>query len=99
MVVIEIKTKDEFDNYISQGKLILVDFYAVWCGPCKMISPKVEALSNDAEYSGVVFLKVDVDNGNLQKLSQDYEISAMPTFIFFKDASGNSKDKLVSPTP
>ena len=59
MPVIEVKSVDEFNQYVKSGKLVVVDFYATWCGPCKFISPKVEGFSNT--YSSAVFLKVDVD--------------------------------------
>ena len=63
------------------GKLVVIDFFATWCGPCKMISPKIEAMAG--EMSNVVFLKVDVDEA--EDVAQEYNISAMPTFIFLKN--------------
>ncbi len=62
-------------------KLVVVDFYATWCGPCKMISPKIEEM--EAEMKNVVFLKVDVDES--EDAAQEYGISAMPTFILIKN--------------
>jgi len=59
-------------------KLVLIDFYATWCGPCKMVSPAIEKLSQT--YSHVVFLKVDVDQ--CEDEVQQYKIEAMPTFVF-----------------
>ena len=63
------------------GKLVVIDFFATWCGPCKMISPKIEAMAG--EMSNVVFLKVDVDEA--EDVAEEYNISAMPTFIFLKN--------------
>ena len=63
------------------GKLVVIDFFATWCGPCKMISPKIEAMAG--EMSNVVFLKVDVDEA--EDVAQEYNISAMPTFVFLKN--------------
>ena len=62
------------------GKLIVVDFFAQWCGPCKKIAPYIEQLSN--ELSDVVFLKVDVDE--LPDIAAKEDIKAMPTFRFYK---------------
>jgi thioredoxin 1 len=57
----EIETQDEFDDVLAESsdKLVIVDFHAAWCGPCKMIGPKVEKMVD--EYSNAVFIKVDVD--------------------------------------
>merc|ERR1712025_214867 len=90
--------KADFDEQMKQagGKLVVVDFFAVWCGPCKMIAPKLEAM--DAEMDDVVFLKVDVDE--CDELAKEHEISAMPTFIFFKNGekverfSGANEEKI-----
>ena len=62
---------------------VLVDFWATWCGPCKMISPIYDELS--AEYDGkAVLIKVDVDEA--ADIAQDCGISAMPTFQFYKNS-------------
>lgn len=77
-------------------KLVVIDFYATWCGPCKIIAPKLEEMSGEME--NVVFLKVDVDEN--EEAAQEYNISAMPTFIFIKnqekvaDLMGANVDKL-----
>ncbi len=63
-------------------KLVVIDFYATWCGPCKLIAPKVEEMAG--EMSNVVFLKVDVDEN--EEAAQEYNVSAMPTFIFIKNS-------------
>lgn len=62
-------------------KLVVIDFYATWCGPCKMISPKLEEMSKTK--TNVVFLKVDVDEA--EDVAMEYNISAMPTFLFMKN--------------
>ncbi|CAF2337658.1 unnamed protein product [Rotaria sp. Silwood2] len=61
-------------------KLVLVDFFATWCGPCRMVAPAIEKLSSS--HPNAVFLKVDVDK--CQTEAQEYEISAMPTFVFIR---------------
>merc|ERR1711915_661185 len=82
-MVHKVSGKDDFDEQMKAagGKLVVVDFFAVCCGPCKMIAPKLESM--DAEMDDVVFLKVDVDE--CDDLAREHEISAMPTFIFFKN--------------
>merc|ERR1712156_805449 len=62
-------------------KLVVVDFFAEWCGPCKKIAPIIEGWSK--EMSDVVFLKVDVDVS--EEGAEEYNVSAMPTFIFFQN--------------
>merc|ERR1711899_139526 len=76
-------------------KLVVVDFFATWCGPCKMIAPHLEEMSKD---TSVVFLKVDVDD--CEDIAAEYKITAMPTFIFIKnkqkvaDLTGSNIEKL-----
>lgn len=77
------ETKEEFDEALAGAgdKAVLVDFYADWCGPCKMIAPKLEAMSK--EFTNVVFLKVNVDDNG--EVAEENNISAMPTFLIFKN--------------
>merc|ERR1712226_554925 len=77
-----VATLEDFEKELAAAgdKLVVVDFTATWCGPCKMIAPKFEEYSKD--YSDCVFLKVDVDDNSAT--AEKYEISAMPTFKFFK---------------
>lgn len=63
------------------SKLVVIDFHAQWCGPCKMIAPQVESMA--AEMSNVVFLKVDVDE--CYDVAAKYNVRAMPTFVFIKN--------------
>ncbi|XP_076632811.1 thioredoxin-2 [Colletes latitarsis] len=78
--------------------LVVIDFFATWCGPCKAIAPKIDELSK--EMSNIVFLKVDVDEAH--EITQQYQITSMPTFIFIKNGkvletfSGANYDKLRS---
>ncbi|KAI9142622.1 hypothetical protein BKA69DRAFT_264369 [Paraphysoderma sedebokerense] len=93
MPVITVTSTEEFNKHINSGKVVIVDFFATWCGPCKMISPKFEGFSN--QYTNAVFLKVDVDD--LPDVAQSCEIRAMPTFKIFKD--GKQIDEIVGANP
>lgn len=64
-------------------KLILLDFYAEWCGPCMQLSPKLDALA--ASNGNLLIVKADADNDNLETLCSHYKVSALPTLIFFKN--------------
>ena len=70
------------NNRKNKGKLIVVDFTATWCGPCKMIAPFFEEMAGEFDDS-CVFVKVDVDEG--ADIAREYKVMSMPTFIFFKD--------------
>ena len=80
-----VTSMDEFETQLQEAgnKLVVVDFYANWCPPCKRIAPVFEQLSN--ENPEVVFLKVDVDK--CPAIARKYKISAMPTFKFFKHST------------
>jgi len=82
-MVHSVKDKADFNAKLDEagGKLVVADFYATWCGPCKMIAPKVEAMAN--EMKDVVFLKVDVDEN--EDIATEYKVNAMPTFVFIKN--------------
>ena len=81
-----IQNTAEFDDSIKEG-LVLVDFFATWCGPCKMLSPVLEQLSE--ENPNVLVLKIDVDE--VGPLAARFGIQAIPTLILFKD--GQQVDK------
>ncbi|KAJ8040567.1 Thioredoxin [Holothuria leucospilota] len=101
MPVQEIADHSSFMKLLEEAgdKLVLVDFYACWCGPCKQIANPLKKLSDDPKYASVIFAKVDVDvNG---ETAEACEINCMPTFQFFHQAkkveefSGANKAKLI----
>ncbi len=70
-----------FDTTISEGKPTLVDFWAPWCGPCKMLGPTIDALAEEVgDWANVCKVNVD-DNPDL---AQRFAINAIPTIIFFR---------------
>lgn len=98
MGVRQITTKEEWDTLLKEDKLVVVDFFATWCGPCKKIAPTIEGYSNDPEYADVIFAKIDVDE--LAEVAEECGISAMPTFHLYKggkkvaEVVGASADKI-----
>jgi thioredoxin 1 len=72
---------ETFQEIINGEKPVLIDFYATWCGPCKTMSPIVEAVGKEMQGQARV-LKIDVDKN--QALAQQFQIQAVPTFMIFK---------------
>jgi len=97
-MVIKFESMSDLEAKIADAgdKLVVIDFFATWCGPCKMIAPRLEEW--EAQMSNVKFLKVDVDEA--EDVAAHYQISAMPTFILIKnkqkvgDMMGANPDKL-----
>ncbi|KAL9263658.1 Thioredoxin H-type 1-like protein [Drosera capensis] len=91
--VIGVHTVEQWKDLFAKGKeskkLVVVDFTASWCGPCRFIAPILADIAKKTPH--VIFLKVDVDE--LTEISVEYDIQAMPTFLFIKD--GEVKDKVV----
>ncbi len=76
--MIHLEQEQDFNNYINEDK-VLVDFYATWCGPCKLISPIIEEISKENE--NIKVIKIDVDK--FPELSRKYGIMSIPTLIVF----------------
>jgi thioredoxin 1 len=93
-MVTTINTKPEFEDAVKDSsKLVVVDFFATWCGPCRVIAPKIVQMSNHHE--DVSFYKVDVDE--LNDIAAEHSIRAMPTFLFFK--GGEKVGEVVGANP
>jgi thioredoxin 1 len=84
-------TESNFDEAVLQSEVpVLVDFWAAWCGPCRMIAPTVEQIASDYEGRAVVG-KMDVDSN--RDLALRYDIRAIPTLLVFKN--GEVADRIV----
>lgn len=88
-------TSDNFENEVLKSDMpVLLDFYAVWCQPCKMLSPVIEELADD--YDGKIKVaKLNVDNN--VEIAAEYSVMSIPTIILFKD--GNAVSKLTGLRP
>ncbi|KAI9051682.1 hypothetical protein LZ554_004724 [Drepanopeziza brunnea f. sp. 'monogermtubi'] len=80
MGVHNLKTKAEFEACIKKHKIVILDCFATWCGPCKVIAPQVVKFSE--EFPHAHFTKLDVDE--VPDVAQELGVRAMPTFIVFK---------------
>ena len=85
MAITHATTREEFNGILFDkfGKLIVVDFFATWCGPCRAIAPAFESLAR--ENPDVIFIKVDVDK--VPEVAGEHGIRGMPTFLFFRDGA------------
>lgn len=75
-------TTSDFDRYISDGRPVFVDFWAIWCPPCRAMDPVVERLAS--KYSGqVVFGKLNTDEQS--EIATRYDVQSIPTFMIFRN--------------
>ena len=87
-------TEAEFEEVVVKSETpVFVDFYATWCGPCKMMSPILEQVSE--ETPGVKFAAIDVDDA--ERLAIQYGISSIPCMILFKN--GEEADRIIGAVP
>ena len=89
-VLIHVNTEADFSKIIASAKPALVDFYADWCGPCRMLAPTMEKLAEKSDDKYIV-AKVNVDK--LDELSGKYKVRGIPCVILFKD--GKEVDRIV----
>ena len=80
---------EELKKIIIDNRKVLVDCYADWCGPCKMLSPIIEQLAKEVD--DIKFYKINVDND--EDISLDYGISAIPNLLYFED--GKLKTQII----
>ncbi|KAF8821817.1 putative thioredoxin [Cardiosporidium cionae] len=91
MPVKTIASQDEFMRMKNNGVVSLVDFFAEWCGPCKMMAPYLLELSEQSDFKDIAFFKVDVDQ--VPELCAVEDIEGMPTFKIYKN--GQSVETIV----
>jgi len=82
-----LKTANELDEILKGNKIVLVDFFATWCGPCKMMSPVIDTM--EQKMSEIKFVKVNVEE--FEGLATKYEVQGVPTILIFKDGKGQER--------
>ena len=87
--------QEGFDRALEGKALMLVDFWATWCGPCRMLGPVIEQLAEDYEGKDVIIGKVDVDEN--PELAQRYGVMSIPTVLLLED--GKEVDRKVGAMP
>ncbi|KAI1648678.1 thioredoxin-domain-containing protein [Daldinia loculata] len=97
MTVHNYQTADSFKEAVKVNKVVLLDCFATWCGPCKAIAPILANHSNEEQFKDIHFAKIDVDD--LPDLAQELGVTAMPTFLLFKDGELAPAEKLVGANP
>ena len=79
--IIEITSKEQFDEAIKSENLVIVDFWAEWCWPCRLLKPLLHKIAEDDKE--IILLTVDVDQN--QDLAAEYDINSIPAVFFFKN--------------
>ena len=90
----KIATNTSFDELLQSEKLVIVDFWATWCGPCRMLSPLLDEIEAEME-DQVEVVKVNVDDAD--EIAMRYRIMSIPTLLFFKN--GQMVDRSVGAMP
>ncbi len=93
--VITTITKTEFDKLITSEKMVIIDFSAVWCGPCKMLKPVLDKISTDYAAKGVKIITIDVDGS--KALSNELRVNEIPLLLFYKD--GKQVEQMIGFNP
>lgn len=87
--------KDNFDKEVAQSKVpVIVDFWAPWCGPCRIVSPVLEKISSEYK-NKLVFAKLNVDDN--QEIAARHDVRGIPCMIVFKN--GNEVDRIIGAYP
>ena len=90
----KIATNTSFDGLLEDQKLVIVDFWATWCGPCRMLSPLLDEVEEEMA-DKIEVVKVNVDDA--EEIAMRYRIMSIPTLIFFKN--GRMVDRSVGAMP
>ncbi len=81
MAIMHVNNESFKEEVLNSKEVVLVDFFATWCGPCKMLGPVLEKLADEVDT--VKFVKVDVDQE--EDLAREYKVMTIPTLVVFKD--------------
>ena len=90
----KVATNTNFDELLQDSKLVIVDFWATWCGPCRMLSPILDEVEEEMPEQ-IKVVKVNVDDAD--EIAAQYRIMSIPTLLFFKN--GQVVDKTVGAMP
>ena len=90
----KIATNTSFDGFLESEKLVIVDFWATWCGPCRMLSPLLDEVEEEMA-DKILVVKVNIDDA--EEIAMRYRIMSIPTLIFFK--GGEMVDRTVGAMP
>lgn len=86
--ITHLDTKSELQQVLDASKLVLADFYAEWCGPCKMLAPVLAEVAEETA-NNVKLVKIDIDKA--EELAMDYRVMSVPTLVYFKDGTAVAK--------
>jgi len=88
-------TKENFEETVKNNELVVVDFWAPWCGPCRMVAPIIDELGEEYKDKGVVIGKINTDEQ--QELAMQFGIRSIPTVLFIKN--GEVADAMIGAAP
>lgn len=80
--MIEVKSEAEFNRILSTVSPLIIDFYATWCGPCKVIGAEIDKIEKNGRYNHITFVKVNADK--LSGILDRYRVAALPTILAIK---------------
>ena len=79
----EILNDTNFEQFIKDNKNVMVDFFAEWCGPCKMLGPIIDEIAEESQDKDVKIVKINVEES--PQTAQKFEVMSIPTIIYFKN--------------